>query len=331
MKPSERRRPELRPEKPAPVVERPFKGLPDRLVELANAWLRKLSSYGGQHAKNMSPNTVASYAAALETFSEWLKASGTDIADVKTFDGARATAFINWMVDRDYRPRSISVKRAALKSFWNHLASCSETAFNPFSHVDVPVPRPGDPRPFTDEEDAEMLPNFVKAGEWCPALLIMRFAGLRKSEALDLSPADITESPDGKILRIHVMRGKGGKERWAAMLPLEEGREKPYSYQDIVWNSAKAMEGGERMFKHGDGRLYSTCKAMIAQKLLPEGFTPHRLRHTFATWLRKQKCREDTIAELLGHADVRTARVYAARRPENAEADFLRERRAIKG
>lgn len=321
----------MRAEKPAPPVKRPFKGLPEGLAALANEWLHKLATYGGPHAKNMSPNTVVNYAVAVETFSEWLEASGTALTDVKMFDGMQATAFINWMVDRNYRPRSISVKRAALKSFWNHLASSSETTFNPFDRVDVPVPRPGIPRPFTDEEDAEMLPNFVKAGEWGPALLIMRFAGLRKSEALDLSPADITESPDGKILRIHVMRGKGGKERWAAMLPLEEGRDKPYSYQDIVWDAATARAGKERMFEHGDGRLYSTCKAMIAQKLLPEGFTPHRLRHTFATWLRKQGCKEDTISELLGHTDVRTMRVYASRRPENAEADFLRERRAIKG
>lgn len=331
MRPSGRRSPELRAGKPAPPVKKPFKGLPEALAVHAEGWLRKLAGYGGPHAKNMSPNTVKSYRVALETFSDWLGEPGRLPFDVKAFKGVQATAFIDWLVDRDYRPRSISVKRAALKSFWDHLMSCEEADINPFSHVDVPVPCPGVPRPFTDEEDREMLPNLCKAGEWYPALLIMRFAGLRKSEALDLSPADIAESAGGKILRIHVRCGKGGKERWAAMLPLDPGYDKPGFYQDVVWDAVRDRAGRERMFDLGDESLYSTCKAMIGRKLLPKGFTPHRLRHTFATWLRKQKCKEDTIAELLGHADVRTVRVYAARRPENAEADFLRERRRIEG
>ncbi|MNU03449.1 Tyrosine recombinase XerD [compost metagenome] len=41
------------------------------------------------------------------------------------------------------------------------------------------------------------------------------------------------------------------------------------------------------------------------------GFTPHKLRHTFATQLLNKGLRIDIIQRLLGHAGIGTTQMYA--------------------
>jgi len=327
MRPSSRRRTELRDEK----GESPFPGLPDALSARAVAWLDRIATYGGPHAKKPSPNTVSSYRSAIATFSKWLSTSGRSPASATDIDGPTAKDFIDCLVDDGYKPKSISVKRAALKSFWDHLVSCGEASLNVFSHIDVPVPNPGVPKPFSDDEDFAIIRELFNAGEWYPALLIMRFAGLRLTETLKLSPDDVGWSENGEILRIRVLHAKGGKERWAVMAPYDDHaadkwKIPPHFYQTVVWNAVKRRAGNEKLFEHGKGGLFSTYHTMIKKKLLPEGFHPHRLRHTFATWLVKKGYKEDIVSKLLGHTSVRTTRIYAAERPEDLERDFLNER-----
>jgi integrase len=210
-----------------------------------------------------------------------------------------------------------------MKSFWGYLVSCGKTKFNPFKQVSIPSPISSPKRPFSEKEDNDMLPNFSLAGRWYPALLIMRFAGLRLSEILALAPGDITRSAKGQILRIFVKGGKG-RERWAAMVPLDKRYDRPYFYQDVVWMAVKARWWDKYLFEAGKGGLFSTYRTMIKRGLLPKGFTPHRLRYTFANWLKVWGCREATVSALLGHEDIRT-RMYGAKRPEDVEKDFLNE------
>lgn len=52
-------------------------------------------------------------------------------------------------------------------------------------------------------------------------------------------------------------------------------------------------------------------KAKVAAAGLPPRFTPHKLRHTFATRLLRNRVELEQIQLLLGHANVATTQIYA--------------------
>jgi integrase len=263
----------------------------------------------------------------MVTFGRWIKEYLVGLLFYKEFTLLHAKTYIEYLVSKGFKPASIVVKRAALKSFWDYLVLWGEASTNPFDQVCVPNPPSLPKHPFSEKEDVDMLPEFVRAGKWYPAFLIMRFAGLRLSETLALSPADITLSADDLILRIHVRSGNG-KERWAAMVPCDNRTTRPYFYQDIVWEAVKARWNDKFLFEAGKGGVFSTYRTMIRKGWLPKGFTPHRLRDTFANWLRMEGCREGTVGALLGHEDILT-KMYGSRRPEYVEREFLKQWKAL--
>ncbi len=52
----------------------------------------------------------------------------------------------------------------------------------------------------------------------------------------------------------------------------------------------------------------------------PKGFSPHKLRHSFATWLRKKGVALDVIREALDHSSIQTTQIYARVGNEELEA-----------
>ena len=107
------------------------------------------------------------------------------------------------------------------------------------------------------------------------------------------------------------------------MVPLDKRYDQPDFYQRVVWKAVKARWNYKFLFESGKGGLFSTYRTMIRKGWLPNGFTPHRLRDTFANWLRMEGCREGTVAALLGQEDIQT-KMYGPRKPEDVEGHFLR-------
>jgi integrase len=74
------------------------------------------------------------------------------------------------------------------------------------------------------------------------------------------------------------------------------------------------LQGIQRVVTWKNPRTYSKHFEMIVREagLEEKGITPHKLRHHFATELRKKKVPIETISKLLGHEDVSiTAKYYA--------------------
>ena len=51
-------------------------------------------------------------------------------------------------------------------------------------------------------------------------------------------------------------------------------------------------------------------KRLVREAELDDGYTLHTLRHTFATHLREKGTGLDALAELLGHTNIETTRIY---------------------
>ena len=123
-------------------------------------------------------------------------------------------------------------------------------------------------------------------------------AGLRAAEAVGLDLGDV----DFEQERVHVRRGKGGKDR---VVPLGEeaaalvGRYLREARPQLARGAENAL------FLSARGRRLDTS---TLRRLVPH---PHRLRHAFATHLLEGGADLRTIQELLGHSSLSTTQMYS--------------------
>ena len=123
-------------------------------------------------------------------------------------------------------------------------------------------------------------------------------AGLRSAEAVGLELGDV----DFEQERVHVRRGKGGKDR---VLPL--GEEAAHWLARYLREARPALARGAEnaFFLSARGRRLDTS---TIRRISPH---PHRLRHAFATHLLEGGADLRVIQELLGHSSLSTTQGYS--------------------
>jgi integrase len=151
---------------------------------------------------------------------------------------------------------------------------------------------------------------------------LMRGCGLRIEEALAVGKEDFIE--DGTVLRVAWQASGDGKER----VPLKH--RKAGEYRDVpvaswLWQMVRDMPEGPLV--PGNGKLfqrYGTTyfRFMRAAEVagIAEGFTPHSLRHAFASAMLARGVQITELAHFLGHRDINvTHQVYGHLLPSAAK------------
>ena len=135
-------------------------------------------------------------------------------------------------------------------------------------------------------------------------LMTLYSAGLRLSEALGLQPTDI----DSSTMRIHVRKGKGGKERYAVLSArlLETLRCYFRIYRPQRWLFCGANQG-EPMNPRTAQRIVEHA---AQQAGLTKRVTAHSLRHSSATHLLERGTSLVYIQALLGHHCLKSTVIY---------------------
>ena len=128
-------------------------------------------------------------------------------------------------------------------------------------------------------------------------------SGVRLSECVDLRPCDI----DGKNMLVHVVMGKGKKERYTIISAhaLKTLREYFIKYRPQHY----LFEGysNKQYSKRSVGKMITR---VAKRSGLLKKATPHTLRHSFATHLLEQNINLCTIQKLLGHSSIKTTTIY---------------------
>jgi integrase/recombinase XerD len=129
-------------------------------------------------------------------------------------------------------------------------------------------------------------------------------AGLRLGEVCHLQVEDI----DSQRMVIRVRAGKGGKERLTVLSPrlLEVLRSYWRLAKPRSWLFPGARPDRPVALDTARSVFHSAC----AQAGLPRGYTPHSLRHSFATHLLDAGTDLVLIQRMLGHRSIETTSHY---------------------
>lgn len=261
--------------------------------------------------RGLSRNTLAAYRRDLAGFAAWLRRRGTALANAGQGDLQDCLAD---RMRRGYASRSNARWLSSLRGFYAWMVREKRAARNPCERV--PSPRAGRKLPpVLREREVEQLleaPDTATArGLRDKAMLELMYAGgLRVSELVGLTFAQVF--PDGGYLKI---TGKGGKER---LVPVgEEACEWLQRYlADARPQLMKGRGECEAVFvsRRGAGITRQTfwhgLKKLARKAGIARSFSPHTIRHAFATHLLDHGADLRTVQMLLGHSDLSTTQIY---------------------
>lgn len=272
--------------------------------------------------RKRSQNTVMSYGYDLKDFFGDLAESSkrpVGISDLKDLTVQQIRAFIANQAEgkgtgtgKKNGRATLSRKVSAIKTFFKWAENLKIFSNPEILEMKKPKTPSLLPRPLSEEEalDALKAVSQLSESKWenarDKALLILLFSGgLRISEALSLNIGDV----QGKdILKI---RGKGNKERIVPLLPVATDGLKMYlALYPLRQENAAPLFIGAHKKRINPGVVQRQVRRLRAMLNLPESFTPHALRHTFATSLLEAGGDLRTIQELLGHNSLAATQRY---------------------
>jgi site-specific recombinase XerD len=148
-------------------------------------------------------------------------------------------------------------------------------------------------------------PALVQAKRDAAVVALLLHAGLRVGEVAALEVGDVKVSDrKGQVI---VRYGKGGKER---TVPLNsDARAALEAWLDMRQAGGESLffgKGGEPLSERGIQYLVKK----YAERAGLERCSPHILRHTFGKNLANAQVGLERIAELLGHSNLETTRIY---------------------
>lgn len=254
----------------------------------------------------------AEWRAAIEGWTVALRAAGRSPETIRTRTdhlrrAARALGGSPWAVTEDQLIEWVGVARwgretrrsvyASLRGFWSWSMKAGRCSHSPAAGL--PSVKPEDPRPAPVPDRAYRVAVLAADARELLILQLAAQAGLRRGEIAGVHARDLVEDLAGWSLVVH---GKGDKDR---LVPL------PMALARAV-ERACATGGGWAFPGAVGGHLAPQTVGILASRLLPDGWTLHKLRHRFAS--RAYAGERDLIAvqRLLGHASVATTQRYVA-------------------
>lgn len=290
--------------------------------------------------RQASPHTLSSYLIDITQFADltWLK-KGRTACEWERVVAMHARAFLVDLNRRGLARTSLNRKRSSLRSFYRFLIREGVVAGNPFAGLQTGKPPRRLPGVFDRDQVARLLD--APAAYWkrrgdsrdepaasapfCAArdsaiLEVLYSAGLRISEATGMNLEDIDFS-----CGVFAVRGKGSKERLCMLGEPALRALRAYLERRAAQSLAGIRDRGPLFLNVQGGRLSPRSvqrhfKGYLREADLPDDYTPHRLRHSFATHMLSAGADLRSVQELLGHASLSTTQIYT-----HVDTDRLKE------
>jgi len=253
----------------------------------------------------LSKNTLSSYRRDLEQLGLFLKKI--------PLEKAREEDLFRFLASRKGRSSSAARMLSSLKRFYGWCLRERHIQADPTLKLDPPKRTPRFPKTLSEADVEALLAAPDRAtplGMRDRAMFEVLYAsGLRVSELVGLKLFEV--NLDAGVLRV---LGKGSKER---LVPLgEEAVDWVRRYLKDARNDILKKGKSDQLFVTGRGAgmtrqaFWQNIKRYGARAVPGKHFSPHVLRHAFATHLINHGADLRVVQMLLGHADISTTQIY---------------------
>lgn len=255
--------------------------------------------------KKYSINTKKSYENDLSNFYYFID------KDLDTISKEDILKYIEYL-KRTESDRTIAHNITALRSFYKYMEIENNIKKNPTENIDMPKLRKSLPKVLSVEEVDKLLDIKLKDkyDYRNKAMLELMYAtGLRISELINLKQENI--SFENCTL---IVMGKGKKER---IIPIGDCALKYLKiYNEQYRNELlKGKQCNYLFLSNRSNKMTRQCffeiiKNIAREKNIKTEFSPHTLRHSFATHMLENGADLRSIQELLGHENISTTQIY---------------------
>ena len=282
------------------------------VLNLYDNWMKWLLNQ-----KNYSPNTISSYSYDYKYFINFvfnhLSASKVSLKDLQKLALRDFRSWLSFLktINPNLSAKSLARARASIKSFYFYCILIKKIKSSEIYNLANPKLPKTLPRAVSENQIIKVI-NILKCEKnkflqlRNTALIYLLWGcGLRVSELLSLNNKQINDN-------YIIIFGKGKKERIVPLLP--EIKIKITEW--IEWKHQNFNHDNDALFISRLGkRLSPRYVQKLIEKLrqqldLDKSFTPHALRHSFATQLLMNGVDLRTLQMMLGHSSLATTQHY---------------------
>jgi integrase/recombinase XerD len=300
-------------------------------------------------ARGSSLNTIRSYRTGLEAYLTWLAANGHD------WRSPTRNALRSYLasLSEGHGRRTVAQRLAAMRSFYRFTTRQGLTPGNPLTALATPR----QPRRLPAVLSVAQTESLIAAASGGGSATVNEEAAAGLGDALALRDAAIVETAYAAGLRIGELAsltvgsvdlkrgevrvtGKGRKQRVsllgrparaAVAAYLDAGRPllaaRAAGGSDLRRGSARDAVVDILFLNHLGGPLGVRGMRFRLERLrrlagLPDGVSPHTLRHSFATHLLDGGADLRVVQELLGHESLATTQIYTHVSPARLRAAY---------
>ncbi len=276
--------------------------------------------------KGYSSHTTRSYCTDIESFILWSKRNSYDLLQCSHQD---IRLYLHYLFQASYTRTTINRHLSSIKGWYRWLVDKGYCTTNPASSLTGPKRNAYLPHVLTHEEIKSLFALFPSIDEYADhntiepemlrnhALIELFYAtGARISEVAHL----MIDNVDLVHQQIKVL-GKRNKER---IIPLHDTCSyilTKYIHEArptlLKKNNLPYLFISSRGNRMTSSAIRAVFKKLLRQAGLPDHYSPHDLRHTFATDLLEGEADLRSVQELLGHASLSTTQIYTHLSPKH--------------
>jgi len=261
--------------------------------------------------KGLAPLTLSAYQQDLKKFSDWLL--NQDI-ELQCASQANIQSYLSQRFSSGASARSNARLLSTLKQYFRHLIKSGERKDNPTALISAPRVHQVLPQTLSEQDVAALLeaPDVETSYGLRDRCMfeLMYSSGLRVSELVSLQLSQVNT-------RLGLVRliGKGNKER---VIPVGEEalfwlsryieQSRPLLVKDKVLNDALYLSSrGTAITRQAFWQHVKKYSLIAGIKTV---YSPHSLRHAFATHLLNHGADLRSVQMLLGHSSLSTTQIY---------------------